>query len=115
MDAAVVETKDALEALRRRWDAQPLAKATRNPGPWKSWEGFVCCILVVDENSMGNLALGCRLLDVAELNPLHLDECRMDVLNRFEPFLVDEPVGAWFWGSRIYPTSLGSVVSESHS
>ena len=54
MDAAVVETKDALEALRRRWDAQPLAKATRNP-------------------SMGNLALGCRLLDVAELNPLHLE------------------------------------------
>jgi len=27
MDAAVVETKDALEALRRRWHAQPLAKA----------------------------------------------------------------------------------------
>ena len=45
-----METKDALEALRRRWHAQPLAKATRNPG-------FVC-YLVVHENNTGNLALG---------------------------------------------------------
>lgn len=48
-----METKDALEALRRRWHAQPLAKATRNPG-------FVC-YLVVHENSMGHLALGMSL------------------------------------------------------